>query len=159
MDHETVPLKYNIIARTYILLKFNAKTDDAILKNMNKIFKKTPLSLEKIHSVMEEIQRDGIISIVKENEKYSYKLESNLELSQEGQKLFDETLAQLISWPTNLWRSFYNIRELNITPSQPIPHHEFLSKILSHSSTQGFAPANYVFSNLIKYFEMVAQED
>ncbi len=157
MDHETIPLKYNIIARNYTLLKFNVKTDEDILKNMNKIFKKTPLSLEKIHSIMEEIQKDGLISIIKENETFSYKLESTLELSPEGEKLFNETLAELITWPISLWQSFYNIRELNITPSQIIPHHEFLSKILSHSSTQGFTSANYVFTNLIKYFEMVAQ--
>ena len=156
MDYETIPLKYNIIARNYTLLKFNIKTDEAILKNMNKIFRKTPLSLEKIHSIIEEIQRDGLISITEENNQYSYKLESTLELSPEGNILYDENLAQLITWATNLWRSFYNIRELNITPSQPIPHHEFLSKILSHSSTQGFSSANYVFTNLIKYFEMVA---
>jgi hypothetical protein len=152
MDHESIPLKYNLLARMYTILKFNPKSDEAILKNMNKIFKKTPLSLEDIRTTMEKIHEDGLISINQEDQSILYKLKHDLELSEEGKKQYNETLEQLITWPTNLWRSFYNIRELNVTPPPSMKHHEFLNKILSRSATQGFSSANYVIKNLIKYF-------
>jgi len=37
MDHETVPLKYNIMARNYLLIKLNGQVDVDILENMKKL--------------------------------------------------------------------------------------------------------------------------
>lgn len=155
MDHETVPLKYNILARNYMILKFNAKNTEEIQKNMNKVFLKTPLSSEKIRDTMEEIANEGLINIEQQNNTQLYNLKDTLELSQQAQKVFNENLAQLITWPTNLWRSFYNIRELNITPGSSIPQYEVLKKVLSRSATQGFSSANFVITSLIKFFEVL----
>lgn len=152
MDHKTVPLKYNLIARNYTLMKFKVQDDDSILRNMNKIFE-DELDLKKVKSTMKEVEKDGIISIKKENKKNHYILEKELELSGEAENTFNQSLHLLVNWPTNFWRSFYNIRELNITPSQEMKDHAFLDKTLSRTATQGFGPCDYVFKNLIKYFE------
>ncbi|MFO7795066.1 MAG: hypothetical protein ACQERB_15005 [Promethearchaeati archaeon] len=154
IDHETVPLKYNILARNYTMIKLKSQKDEEILKNMNKIFN-DELDMETIQSKMKEIEKDGIISIEKKDDENYYTIEDGLELSEEGQKKYNESLSLLINWPTNFWRSFYNIRELNITPSSQIKNHELLEEILSRCATQGFGPVDYVFKNLIKYFEEI----
>lgn len=155
LDHKTVPLKYNIVARNYTILKMKPKSDTALCKNINKIFTKEPLSLSKIHKTMQKVQKDGIISIKKQDDGYIYELEEELTLSPEGEKTYNQNLAPLISWPTQLWRSFYNIRELNVTPTENVRYNNFLQKVLSRSATQGFSPANFVMKNLKKYYTTI----
>lgn len=155
LDHKTVPLKYNIMARNYTILKMKPKTDTALLKNINKIFTKEPLLLSKIHQAMEEVEKDGLILIKKQDDGYIYELKEELTLSSEGENIYNQNLAPLISWPTQLWRSFYNIRELNVTPTENVRYHNFLQKVLSRSATQGFSPANFVMKNLKKYYTTI----
>ncbi len=157
LDHEIVPLKYNIIARNYTLLKLKGQYDKDILDNMNKIFD-NQLELKKIQNIMEEIRGDGLISIEQKNGNYFYKLKNELKLSEDGEKNYNQYISQIIIWPTNFWRSFYNIRELNITPGPDVEYHDLLQKILSRSATQGFGPTDFVFKNLIKYYEKIKQE-
>ena len=157
LDHETIPLKYNVIARNYTLLKLKVQSDKSIIDNMNKIFN-NELNLGQIQSVLKEVEADGIISIEQQNDENFYKLKNELKLSEEGEKSYTQSIYQLIIWPTNFWRSFYNIRELNITPGQDIEDRAFLQTVLSRSATQGFGPTDYVFKNLIKYYEKIKEE-
>ncbi|MBY8983054.1 MAG: hypothetical protein KGD57_08905 [Candidatus Lokiarchaeota archaeon] len=157
LDHETIPLKYNVIARNYTLLKLKVQSDKSIIDNMNKIFN-NELNLGQIQSVLKEVEADGIISIEQQNDENFYKLKNELKLSEEGEKSYTQSIYQLIIWPTNFWRSFYNIRELNITPGQDIEDRDFLQTVLSRSATQGFGPTDYVFKNLIKYYEKIKEE-
>ncbi|TFF63868.1 MAG: hypothetical protein EU521_00075 [Promethearchaeota archaeon] len=106
---------------------------------------------------MKKIANDGIINIEEKDEGYYYTLKKELELSNEGFKSYEENLLPLILWPTQFWRSFYNIRELNFTPDDDIEHSEFLTKVLSRAATQGFTPVDYVLKNLVKYFEKVKE--
>ncbi|MBD3212895.1 MAG: hypothetical protein GF311_09830 [Candidatus Lokiarchaeota archaeon] len=153
LDHETVPLKYNVIARNYSLIKLQPQKDKRILENMNKIFGNQKLELSMIQNVLNEIEKDGLIRIIKKDDLTLYEIKNELVLSDKGQEKYNQYLSPLIVWPTNLWRSFYNIRELNITPGQDIKNREFLEKVLSRSATQGFSATNYVFQNLLKYYQ------
>jgi len=155
MDHETVPLKYNIIARDYLMIKLKGITFNDVstsLKKLNKNVEKGTLI-----KIMEEIAEDGIINIKKEGGSYMYTLKKELKLSPEGNKMYNQTLKSLIDWPTQFWRSFYNIRELNLTPSKSCMFNEALRKILAKSATQGFGPTYYVFKNLVNYFKQVKE--
>jgi hypothetical protein len=157
MDHETVPLRLNVIARNYTVLKLVGQSDKEILENMNKIFHKTPIELEKIRKIMEKAEDDGLIKKEVKDDGYFYTLKEELELSEEGKKKFEEDLLPLVMWPTQFWRSFYNIRELNFTPSDELKHKEFLTKVLSRAATQGFAPVDFVLKNLVKFFEKLKE--
>ncbi|MBN1214890.1 MAG: hypothetical protein JXA99_05540 [Candidatus Lokiarchaeota archaeon] len=157
LDHQTIPLKYNVIARNYVLLKLKGQNDKSILDNMNKIFD-NELTLENIHNVMKEIEIDGIISIEEQDGGLYYRLKTEIKLSEEGEKIYNKDLYQMILWPTNFWRSFYNIRELNITPGMDMEYRDFLQKVLSRSATQGFGPTEFVFKNLVKYYEKIKED-
>ncbi|TXT53492.1 MAG: hypothetical protein BAJALOKI2v1_940001 [Promethearchaeota archaeon] len=157
MDHETVPLKYNIMARNYTMIKLSGIDEVEILQNLKKL--KISLSEEKLIKIMKSIEEDGIISITEENQHYHFEIKNPLELSPEALKKYNATLYPLVAWPTQFWRSFYNIRELNFTPPNDIKYRDFLSSILSRSATQGFGPTNYVFKNLRKYFEKRKRQD
>ncbi|MGV9198296.1 MAG: hypothetical protein ACOC44_10950 [Promethearchaeia archaeon] len=155
MDREIVPLKYNIMARNYLLIKLKGQTDQKILKSLQKL--RFEISIDRIREAMKEIESDGIISVHKENGNLIYHLEKELELSPKGQEKYKENLSQLIDWPTQFWRSFYNVRELNLTPQEGIPLAGFLEKVLQKTATQGFASAHYVFKNLVKYFKEIKE--
>lgn len=157
MDHESVPLKYNILARNYSMMRLREIDDAEILKNLTKL-NINFITLEKLHEIMEEIESDGFIVITLENNQNRYKGGKPLELSPEGEKTYIKTLQALIAWPTHFWRSFYNIRELNVTPSKNIKYRDFLLKVLSKSATQGFSSTDFVFKNLIKYYEKLKEE-
>lgn len=156
MDHETVPLKYNIMARNYLLIKLKGQVDVDILENMKKL--NIDIDLVELNKIMDEIVADGLINKEKQENKYLYKLEKELKLSEEGEKKFNESgLRAIIQWPTQFWRSFYNLRELNITIEENVKHHDFLHQILSKSATQGFGPTNFVIKNLVKYYEKIKE--
>lgn len=151
MDHETVPLKYNVIARNYLLIKLKGQMDSEILENLKKL--KIDLDIANLHNIMEEIEADGIITKTKKGENYFYELNKELKLSDKGKEKYNRNLRSLVEWPTQFWRSFYNIRELNVTVEDDIANRDFLHKVLSKTATQGFSAADYVFKNLIKYYE------
>ena len=157
MDHETVPLKYNIIARNYVLMKLKELKNVEIQANLKKL--QIDISPPEINKLMKEIEKDGLISISKKGKANIYNVNKELTLSQNGEKKFITTgLQALITFPTQFWRSFYNIRELNVTPEKKFKHRDFLIKVLSKSATQGFNPCQYVFKNLIKYYEKIKEE-
>ena len=157
MDHESVPLKYNILARNYSMMRLRDIDDAEILKILTKI-NVNFITLEKLHEIMEEIESDGFITIIKEGNKNLYRGKNALELSPEGEKRYIQTLQALVAWPTHFWRSFYNIREINVTPGKNIKYRDFLLKVLSKSATQGFSATDFVFKNLVKYYEKLKDE-
>ncbi len=156
LDHETVPLKYNIIARNYVMMKLRDVNDKEILSNLKKL-NIDAINLKDLHQIMSEIKDDGIITIVKKDNEILYKVKNELELSKQGKIKYLNTIEALVSWPTQFWRSMYNIRELNVTVTG-CTYESFLQKVLSKSATQGFTPAHFVFKNLITYFEKIKDE-
>ncbi len=157
LDHESVPLKYNIIARNYTLIKLKGQSDAEILDNLNKLNIKD-LNLADVNNIMKEIESEGIIKIENQGQNFLYTLIKELELSTEGKKYYNQILQSIVDFPTLIFRSFFNIRELNVTLDENIAYYDFLKKILLKTATQGFAPTNYVFKNLIKYYEKIQEE-
>jgi len=152
IDHETVPLKYNLVARNYLIIKLKGQFDTEILETMKKLQIKD-ISVTNINEIMEEVQADGIVAKTIKDNKIFYTLNREVKLSTEGKEKYNKVLRALVEWPTQMWRSFYNIRELNVTINEEIPHLDFLHQILSRTATQGFTAADYVFKNLIKYYK------
>jgi hypothetical protein len=157
MDHESVPIKYNIIARNYTIIKLKGQTDEEILNTLIKL-NIEEIGLAELTKLMQEIRSDGIIYITQKNKKNVYEIKKELELSKEGEVKYKELLAPIVDWPTGFWRSFYNIRELNVSLDEDCKHRDFLMKVLAKTATQGYSPAHYVFKNLIKYYEKIQEE-
>ncbi len=157
IDHESVPLKYNIIARNYVLIKLKGQTTSEILDSLQKLNIKDVKSTG-LNKIMKEIKEDGIIKIKKKGKSNFYELNKELELSKDGKEQYIQTLQALIDWPTLFVRSFYNIRELNVTPDKNVKHRDFLIKVLTKSAIQGYSATHFVFKNLIKYYEELKDE-
>ncbi len=157
LDNETVPLKYNVIARNYSMMKLREITDEEVLSNMEKLNFKD-INLEKVRLLMGEVEQDGIISIESKNNTEIYRIKNELKLSKQGKINYAYNLEHLITWPTQFWRSMYNIRELNVTPNNNCKYSDYLQKVLSKSATQGFTPTHYVIKHLIKYYEKIKEE-
>jgi len=156
LDHESVPLKYNIMARNYTLIKLKGQTNKDILDNMKKLNIKDEL-LTDVTNIMKEMEAEGIINIEKKENDYLYTLKKELIISNEGKNYYSKVLQPLVDFPTLFFRSFFNIRELNVTLNQDVPFRDLLQKILIKSATQGFSPTNYVFKNLITYYEKIKE--
>ena len=114
--------------------------------------------MSDVESYMKEIESDGIINTKKKGKNYHYSLKKELVLSKEGKLHYSQVLQPLVDFPTLFFRSFFNIRELNVTLDQYVKHRDFLQKILLKTATQGFSPTNYVFKNLIKYYDKIKAE-
>ena len=157
MDHESVPMKYNIMARNYTLIKLKGQTDTEILDNLKKL-NITDIKPADLISIMKEVKLEGIITIKKKGKDNFYELKKELILSQDGKKQYNQVLQPLVDYPTGFWRSFYNIRELNVTPDENCTHRDYLAKVLVKTATQGYSPMHYVFKNLVKYYEKIKEE-
>ena len=154
LDHESVPLKYNILARTYLLIKLKGQRDTEILENLKKI--NIQLKLHKLKKIMEELISDGFISKTKKGRYIYYHLQQEMDLSEEGKKTFNQTIRPLVDWPTLFYRSYYNVRELNVTVDCKYP--AFLNKVLLKAATQGYTACHYIFKNLVRYYEKLKEE-
>ncbi len=157
LDHESVPLKYNIIARNYTMIKLKGQMNNAILDSLKKL-NITEIELSDVNKLMEEIKEDGIITIKKKGKNYLYELKKELKLSKEGKIHYSQVLQPLVDWPTGFFRSFYNVRELNVNLDSKIKYGDFLAKTLQKTATQGVSPVHYVFKNLVKYYEKIKEE-
>ena len=157
LDHESVPLKYNIIGRNYTLIKLQGLSDLEIVDSLKKLNMKG-IELAEVDKLMKEIEADGIVIIDKKGKNNFYYLNKELELTKEGRFLYCQVLQPLVDWPTLFFRSFYNIRELNVTLDQNVQYHDFLQKVLLKTATQGFSPTNFVFKNLVMYYEKIKEE-
>ena len=156
IDHETVPLKYNILARNYLLIKFKDQKTTEILDNLKKI--NIQLKAHQLRTYMHEIALDGFINKRRIGKYLSYSLKKELELSEEGKKTYNQNIRNLVDWPTLFYRSYYNIRELNVTVEDNSKHVEFINKVLQKAATQGFTACHYVFTNLVEYYEKLKEE-
>jgi len=150
LDHETVPLKYNILARNYLLIKFKGQKTTEIIDNLKKI--NIQLKANQLRTYMHEIALDGFLNKSKRGKYLSYSIKKELELSEEGKKTYNQTISRLVDWPTLFYRSYYNVRELNVTITDDSPHSEFINKVLQKAATQGYTACHYVFSNLVEYY-------
>ena len=153
LDHETIPLKYNILARSFSIMSLRDLRDTEIQHNLKKI--NIEIELPKLKEIMDEIVEDGIINKERRGRYYFYKIEEGLPLSTKAEEEYKRTIRPLIEWPTQFWRSYYNIREINLTLDEQCPHYEFLNKVLMKAATQGYVACHYVFKNLETYFEKV----
>jgi len=156
LDHKSVPLKYNILARTYLLIKFKGQRDTEILENLKKI--NIELKLSKLKKIMEEIISDGFINKTKKGKYLYYNLQQELDLSEEGKKTYNRTIRSLVDWPTLFYRSYYNVRELNVIVDGDCKYPDYLNKVLLKAATQGYSACHYIFNNLVRYYEKLKEE-
>ncbi|HUW90253.1 MAG TPA: hypothetical protein VMV43_06985 [Candidatus Nanopelagicaceae bacterium] len=156
LDHETVPLKYNILARNYLLIKFKKQSAKDINENLKKI--KIELKLPELKKKLDEIIADGFLKKKKAGKIMYYSLHQELELTEKGKATYNQTIRPLVDWPTLFYRSYYNIRELNVTVDGDCKHPEFLNKVLLKAATQGYTACHFVFKNLVKYYEKLKEE-
>ena len=157
LDHETVPLKYNILARIYLIVKFKEQSATSIKENLKKI--NIDLNLSQLKKILNEIIADGFLKKKKVGKNIYYSLQQELELSEKGKQTYNRTIQSLVDWPTLFYRSYYNVRELNVTVDEDSKHPEFLNKVLLKAATQGYTACHYVFKNLVKYYEKLKEEE
>ncbi|GAG26568.1 unnamed protein product, partial [marine sediment metagenome] len=150
LDHETVPLKYNILARNYLLIKFKQQSATSINDNVKKI--KIELKLNQLRKNLNEIIADGFLKKTKVGKNTYYNLHHEIELSEKGKIAYNQLLRPLVDWSTLFYRSYYNVREINVTVNGDGKYPEFLNKVLQKSATQGYTACHYVFKNLVKYY-------
>jgi len=157
LDHETVPLKYNILARNYLLIKFKEQSATSINENLKKI--NITLKLPALKKNLGKIIADGFLKKQKVGKHTYYSLPQELELSEKGKTTHNQTIRSLVDWPTLFYRSYYNVRELNVTVNGDCKYPEFLNKVLLKAATQGYTACHYVFKNLVKYYEKLKEEE
>ncbi|TET61929.1 MAG: hypothetical protein E3J52_00205, partial [Promethearchaeota archaeon] len=114
LDHESVPLKYNIIGRNYTLIKLQGLSDLEILYSLKKLNMKG-IELADVNNLMKEIEAEGIVIVEKKGKTNYYYLNKEIALTKEGKLVYTQVLQSLVDWPTLFFRSFFNIRELNVT--------------------------------------------
>jgi hypothetical protein len=156
LDHETVPLKFNILARNYTMIKLKGQKDIDILENMKKV--KVEIDLVELKNILDEIVDDGFLNKTRSGRYFYYDLNLELTLSSDAMLVYNQTIRPLVEWPTLFWRSYYNIRELNVTVDNDIKESDHLNDILLKAATQGYIASHYVFKNLVNYYQKIKEE-
>ncbi len=157
LEHAITPLKYLIIGKNYLLLKLKGMSTTGIINSLKKSDIK--IKYPELTKILREIEKDGIIEIKTKGRGKFSTLNKDLKLTKEGEKKYKSLIKPLLEWSTQIWRSFFNIRELNIKIPPEYKWCSYLEKVLPRSATQGFSTAHYVIKNLAKYYEMLIKEE
>lgn len=147
IEHNTIPLKYYIFVRNYLLIKLKRLSVLEILENMKKV--NVELDLDSVKKNLKEIVKDGFFKKSKHGNVFYYELNSELILSKEVMLKYRQTIEPLVKWPVLFWDDYFNIRELNVR----VDDNEPLNEILKRTATQGYYSAWIVFHMLIIYFK------
>ncbi|MHA1727685.1 MAG: hypothetical protein ACTSWY_03020 [Promethearchaeota archaeon] len=172
-EKEIVNIKYLVVVKNKSMLKLKGMFGGEILNNLRASGFKS--DLEKIQKIMGELVELGyvemrnvsknVLKIGKEMEKtgkkgqFFYKWIKNFELSPEGQNFYKKNIHQVIVWAVQLWRSLYNIRELDVVIPEKYKFRTFLEKTVAKAATQGFMSSYWVVKNLQKYYKLVIEDD
>lgn len=160
-ERDLIPLIYLIAAKNKSILRLKARTDVKILNNLRSSgFEK---KLNDIHKVMDELESHGYIekTEVETNEengaKYSYKWVKGKDftLSEAGEKVYKSKILPIVEWCIGLWRSMYNIRELDVVIPEHYKWRTYLEQTVKKAATQGFMTTYWVIKNVRKYYEML----
>lgn len=164
-EPELVPLKYLIVAKNRSMLKLKGLTDKKLLLNVKP--GGSELDRDKINDVMAELVLLGYVerTAVKTNgaqnlegARYFYKWKKDFKLSSEGEIFYNSFINPIIAWTVQLWRSLYNIRELDVVIPENYKFRNFLTKTVATASTQGFKSSYSVIKNIQKYYELVIED-
>jgi hypothetical protein len=157
LEHKNIPLKYIILGKNHQMLNIKGITLAEALNSLKK--SEIEIEISDLKRVLDELEQEGIIQGSGEGDEREYTMKIALELTPEGNAKYKEFIYPLLNWSVLNWRSFYNIRELNVTPPDDYKWLSYLTKVLPRAATQGFRAAHYVIKNLAKYYEMVSEEE
>ena len=86
---------------------------------------------------------------------YTWKKDMDFKLSEEGESFYRNNIFPVLEWCVGLWRSMYNIRELDVVIPDSYKWKSFLEKTVAKAATQGFMTCYWVIKNIRKYYEMI----
>lgn len=166
-EKEILPLKYIVIALNKSLLKLKGLTDEKILEKLRSNGFES--SIETIHQLMDDLIKRGYIekSALTEEDKlkgkegqffYKWNQNKDFTLSPETNIVFKGKIVPILEWAIELWRTMFNLRELNVDILDSYKWKTFLEKTVKKSATQGFMTAYWVIKNIRKYYEMVLED-
>jgi hypothetical protein len=166
-EKEAVPIKYLIVAQNKSILRLKGRSDEQILDKLGS--NGFTSSLEEVRQIMNELEKDGYIikRDLSPSEKikwktgsfmYSWNKENDFKLSPEGEKFYKSKIFPVLEWCVGLWRSMYNIREMDVEILDSYKWKSFLEKTVSKAATQGFMTTYWVIKNIKKYYEMILEE-
>lgn len=162
---DIVPIKFVVIALNKSMLKLKGMTDIKIFKKIDT--NGFNISIEEVHEIMDELVEYDYIEKRKltpeELEKYGvgeffYKLKEDFGLTREGEEFYKQNIYPSIEWAIQLWRSMYNVREINIAIPEFYKFREILEKAVSQAATQGFRSCYSVIKNIEEYYKTLLNE-
>ncbi|MHA1822210.1 MAG: hypothetical protein ACTSU2_06985 [Promethearchaeota archaeon] len=161
---DVVPLKLIIVSLNKTLMKLKGMDD---VKIQNKLKKAGfDVNLETIQKIMQELADEGYVSIKGINnsgasndnqgqQKYLYQWVKDFKLSKEGEKAYKDFINPLLEWAIQLWRTMYNIREMDVNVPETYPNRNTLLNIVKKAATQGFRATYFVVKNIKEYYKKV----
>ena len=164
-ESDLVPLKYLIVAKNRAMLKLKGLSAKKIQERMSS--SGIECKIEEIRKIMNRLIATGYVSKRKRKKEISpgniitfieYRWIKDVVLSDEGDKFYNVKIDPLISWAVQLWRTMYNIRELDVVIPEYYNYRNFLTKTVAKAATQGFKNSYWVVKNLQKYYDLVLND-
>ncbi|MCP4762688.1 MAG: hypothetical protein GY870_12995 [archaeon] len=165
-----IDIKFIIAAKNKSILKLKELSDARILEKA--LSSDLKCDIQKIHEIMDELTEFGYVKRTKlttkqkEEEKlkgresqFNYRWNKEFELSPEGKSFYQTNIFQVIEWCVGLWRSLYNIRELDVVISRDYKFKKYLEETVKKAATQGFMTCYWVIKNIRKYYEMLIEDE
>lgn len=154
LDPTVIPVEYVIVAKNKAMIRLRGMQDVAIVANVQK--SKVPCTRAQVRAVMGRLEGLGLVQVTRTADgSETYADMRDLALPPDDEAFYEDTVAPVLEWAVQLWRSFYNLRELNTPIPGDLPWASFLEKTVSRAATQGFEAAYFVARNLKNYYVMV----
>jgi transcription initiation factor IIE alpha subunit len=160
-EQELIDKKYIVVALNKSMMKLKGLSDEKIIKKLESNGFK--ISKSELQKIMYDLEDHGVIEkhrIRKKDEEiygkgtFFYKWIMDFTLPTDELKTYNKKVSKIVDWSIQLWRSLYNIRELNLPLPENYPNREFLATALQKAAIQGFKSSWWVIKNIKQYYEM-----
>ncbi|MBD3352599.1 MAG: hypothetical protein GF364_14015 [Candidatus Lokiarchaeota archaeon] len=167
-EKDIISIKYLVIAKNKSMLRLKGRTDQKLLEKLrssgfesdintiNKIMTEiSDLNYVEKRKITEEEQAKGLEG----NFFYKWNKEKDFTLSNSADKIYHSRILPVIEWCIGIWRSMYNIRELDVEILDSYKWKAYLEKTVKKAATQGFMTCYWVIKNIRKYYEMLVKDE
>jgi len=149
LNQQKVPIGYILFSHQYYNFK-KGVSKEGIIQNISKSSLK--ISEAQIDETLGGLIQMGLLSEKQTEAGNIYILEKDIQLTPEGEKMFNEKFKIFIEKAMGLYRTMYDVRTLDTKIPESYPMRAYISETVKRAATQGFTTAVQVIHFIIQYY-------
>jgi len=148
-----IPINFVVVAKHKSMLRLKGMSTSQLVGSLMK--SNVACSAADVEGVMAGLASLGQVTVSTRDGEAFYSGLQPFDLPAADDAFYRQNVHPVLEWAVQLWRSFYNLRDLDTPIAPERKWASFLAKTVSRAATQGFQSAHFVVKNVSNYWKML----